>query len=285
MTGLPISTIVLTYNEENTIGKCLKSVHGWVDEILVVDSYSTDSTLEIARNYTDKIYQHPFGNYARQRNWAQENLPIRNEWTFHLDADEVATAELIGELKDIFTKPINGVDGFLVSRGTVFMGRRIKHGGLEPVYHLRVFRRSSGRCEERLYDQHFYVTGKVTRLRGEIINTVTSDLDTWIARHNRWAHLETQEVTGGEGSAGCHRAIKGRRKGNPIERKRWLREQYYRLPLFIRPSLYFLYRYFFRLGFLDGKEGLVYHVLQAFWYRFLVDAKIYEYRRKLENAD
>ncbi len=283
MTKLPISVIILTYNEEKNIEDCLKSVYGWVDEIFVIDSYSTDKTLEIARKYTDKIYQHPFENYAKQRNWAQDNLPVKNEWVFHLDADERATPELYSELRKAFSSTLDAVDGFLVSRRTVFMGRWIKHGGHYPAYHLRIFKKDLGRCEDRLYDQHFAVNGKTKILRGDIIDTVTVSLDDLIFKHNKWATLEAMEAVDRAkdyGVRGKDYTVKGNRKGNPIERRRWLREKYYEFPLFIRPFLYFIYRYFFRLGFLDGKEGLIFHFLQGFWYRFLVDAKIFEIVKK-----
>jgi glycosyltransferase involved in cell wall biosynthesis len=285
---LPISVIILTYNEEKNIEDCLKSVYGWVDEIFIVDSYSTDRTLEIARKYTDKIYQHPFENYATQRNWAQDNLPIKNEWVFHLDADERATPEIIEELEKVFSGSLDGIDGFMVSRRTVFMGKWIKHGGHYPAYHLRIFRKHFGRCEDRLYDQHFYVKGKIKILKGDIIDTITSDLNVWVSRHTRWATQEALEVL--DKNRGCgvwdnDNVIKGNLKGNPVEQKKWLREKYYRLPLFIRPFLYFLYRYFFRLGFLDGKEGLIFHFLQGFWYRFLVDAKIYEIEKRAKEEN
>ena len=283
VTKLPLSVIILTFNEEKNIEDCLKSVHGWVDEIFVVDSGSIDRTLEIARKYTDKIYQHPFENYSKQRNWAQDNLPIKNEWVFHIDADERATPELADELKKIFSHPHIDVDGFLVSRRTVFMGRWIKHGRHYPAYHLRIFRKDKGRCENRLYDQHFTVKSRVLKLKSDIIDTITSDLTVWIERHNRWASLEALEMVNRDmdyGVGSMDYVIKGNRKGNPVEQKRWLKERYYKLPMFIRPFLYFIYRYFFKLGFLDGKEGLIFHFLQGFWYRFLVDAKIYEYKRK-----
>jgi glycosyltransferase involved in cell wall biosynthesis len=279
---LPISVIILTYNEEKNIEDCLRSVYGWVDEIFIVDSFSTDETLDTASKYTDKVYQHPFENYAAQRNWAQDNLFIKNEWVFHLDADERATPELFEELKRVFSASLESINGFLTSRRTVFMGKWIKHGGHYPAYHLRIFKKKSGRCEDRLYDQHFYVNGEVKTLKGDIIDTITSDLGSWIVRHNKWATQEALEFMNRDkdysaGNKGY--VIKGDRKGNPVEQRRWLRERYYRLPLFIRPFLYFLYRYFFRFGFLDGKEGLIFHFLQGFWYRFLVDAFIYERRR------
>jgi len=287
MTRLPISAVVLTYNEERNIEDCLKSLCGWVDEIFVVDSYSTDKTVEIATRYTHKIYHHPFQNYASQRNWAQDYLSINNEWVFHLDADERVTPELSKELNRVFSESIDVVDGFLVSRKTVFMGRWIKQGGHYPAFHLRIFRKNLGRCEDRLYDQHFYVKGKIKTLKGDIIDTITSDLDNWISRHTKWATLEAREVINGDMAYRIDDkdyVVKADRKGNPVEQKRWLRETYYRFPIFIRPFLYFLYRYFYRLGFLDGKEGLIFHFLQGFLYRFLVDVKIYEYRKGLRDS-
>jgi glycosyltransferase involved in cell wall biosynthesis len=285
---VPLSVVILTFNEEANIDACLSSVVDRVGEIFVVDSYSTDRTLDVVRKYTDKIYQHPFKNYANQRNWAQDNLPIKNEWIFHIDADERVTPELFEELNRIFSKSVGDVDGFFVSRRTVFMGTWIKHGGHYPAFHLRIFRKNLGRCEDRLYDQHFYVKGNIKTLKSDIIDTITSDLESWIARHNKWATQEALEVIIKEREQGLGikgYVIKGERKGNPVEQRRWFRERYYRQPLFIRPFLYFIYRYFFRLGFLDGKEGLIFHILQGFWYRFLVDAKIYEMRkaRKLEG--
>ena len=282
MAKLPLSVIILTYNEEKNIEECLKSVYDWVDEIFIVDSGSTDKTLEIAKSYTDKIYQHPFKDYGKQRNWAQDNLPINKEWIFHLDADERVSSELSEELKGIFSRPVDIADGFLVSRKTVFMGRWIKHGGHYPAYHLRIFRKDCGRCEDRIYDQHFYVNGKIKTLKKDIIDTVTSDLDNWVFRHNRWASLEAVETIQNKVYRRTHKnyKIKPDIKGNPVEKKRWLRRKYYTLPIFIRPFFYFIYRYFFRLGFLDGKEGLIFHFLQGFWFRFLVDAKIYEMGKK-----
>ncbi len=278
---LPISVIILTYNEEQNIRACLESVKDMADAIFVVDSYSTDKTLEIAREYTDNIFQHPFDNYAVQRNWAQDNLQIKNEWLFHLDADERVTSELSRELKIIFSGTVDDVNGYLISRRTIFMSRWIKHGGHYPAYHLRLFRKSLGRCEDRLYDQHFYVGGKIEILKSDIIDTVTSDFDNWKSRHNKWAKLEALEVIGNQ----KENVIKGNPRGTPIEQRRWFREIYYKLPMFIRASLYFIYRYFFKLGILDGKEGMIFHFYQGFWYRFLVDVEINELKKRALNKE
>ena len=279
---LPISIIIVTYNEEKNIEDCLKSVYEWADEIIVVDSYSTDNTLDIVKKYTANIVQHPFENYAAQRNWAQEKLSLRNEWVLHLDAAERATPELYEELRHLFSSSMHNADGFLISRKSVFMGRWIRHGAHYPVYQLRLFKKDKGRCEDRLYDQHFYVEGNVHILESDIVDTITSDMVAWKSRHKTWAVQEAIEVTrnGNHVRPGDRHVIAGNRRGNPVERRRALRETYYALPLFIRPVLYYLYRYIFKCGFLDGREGLTFHFFQGFWYRFLVDTRIYDIRKK-----
>jgi glycosyltransferase involved in cell wall biosynthesis len=274
MNKLPVSVIILTYNEEKNIEDCIKSIYNWVDEIFIVDSYSTDNTIEIAKKYTEKIYQHPFQNFSQQRNWAQSNLPIKNEWVFHLDADERVSPGLATELKKIFYSDVNA-DGFMVPRRTVFRGRCIKYGGHYPVYHLRIFKKNKGHCEERLYDQHYIVKGEILKIEKDLINLITPDLKLWKMRHRRWAYLEAMEII-----ANKDRLANLRLKDNPIEKRKWLRYNvYYKIPLFIRPFIYFFYRYILKLGFLDGRQGLIFHFWQGFWYRFLVDLNIYKLRK------
>ena len=283
---LPISVIILTYNEEKNIADCLESVKGLAEEIFVVDSYSNDKTLEIAEKYTDKIFQNTFDNYSQQRNWALQNLPIKTEWIMNLDADHRVTHELKEELSMMFQKESDSkYDGFLVSRRTIFMGRWIKHGGHYPVYHAALFRRGFGSCEDKLYDQHFLINGKVKVLKGDIVDIITDSLTSFTQRHNRWATLEAfdQLLTEDERKD----TVRANMRGHEMEKRRYLRETYYKFPLFIRAVLFYLYRYFLKLGFLDGKEGLIFHFLQGFWFRFLVDAKIYEIQKmaKSENRD
>lgn len=278
--GLPVSAVVLTYNEERNIGPCLTSIRDLVDEIFVVDSGSTDDTLSLVQEFTDKIVYHPFENYSQQRNWAQANLPFANRWVFHLDADERVTAELGRSLTTFFaSKQHEHIEGLLVSRRTVFWGRPIWHGGHYPAHHLRIFRRDKGRCEDRLYDQHFIVDGKIQRISGDLVDVITSDLTTWTVRHAQWGRLEAlEQLTANSENDG--RQVAPNINGNPIERRRWLRSFYGRAPLFLRSFGYFIYRYFIRLGFLDGPEGLVFHFLQGCWFRFYVDAKIFELRQQ-----
>ncbi len=275
---LPLSVVILTLNEEVNLPECLGSLTGLECEIFVVDSGSTDRTAAIAAGAGASIVSHPFENYAAQRNWAQQNLPIRTEWVLHLDADERLTPQLVAEIARKLREPAIPVSGFLLRKRTIFLGRWIRHGGHYPSYHLRLFRKDKGACEDRLYDQHFVVDGAVATLDGDYLDVVASSIQTWTLRHVRWARLEAQEMTSVPGEG---RRVQANRSGNPIERKRWLREGVYgRAPLFVRPFAYWLYRYVARLGFLDGVEGLIFHFLQGCWYRFLIDCEIYQQSRQ-----
>lgn len=279
-TRLPISVVVLTLNEEESIERCLASVQDWAGEIFLVDSGSSDGTVALAQRYTQHIVVHPFVNYARQRNWAQENLPFSYEWVLHLDADEWVSPELAQSLQRTFVGNLDGIDGFLINRRVIFMQRWIRHGGLYPTYHLRLYRWARGYCEDREYDQHFKVEGQVTRLAGDMYDDVTTDLASWTRSHERWATMEAQEYFKHQAAPSPNeRQVPARLFGTAIERRRWLRERSYgSMPLFVRPFLYFFVRYILLLGFLDGVPGLIFHVLQGFWYRFYVDAKIWEAR-------
>ena len=275
---LPVSAIVLTLNEEINLAQCLESLANWVGEIFVIDSGSTDGTLAIADRFGARIVSHPFENYAQQRNWAQSAVPLQYEWVFHIDADERVTPELEKSLRDFFAhENASQYHGAVIARRTVFWGKAILHGGHYPAYHLRLFRHAYGKSEDRLYDQHFVVQGQTKILDGDLLDLITSNLTTWTIRHARWGELEAQEKfqTARDGVR-----VEPNRRGTPIEQRRWLRASVYeRAPLFWRALAYFLYRYFLRLGFLDGVEGLVFHFLQGFWFRFYVDAKIYELQR------
>ena len=163
------------------------------------------------------------------------------------------------------------------------MGKWIKHGGHYPTYHANLFRRGFGHCEEKLYDQHFKVTGKTQVLKTDIIDVITDSLTSFIARHNHWATLEAQYLVEQQNVPVIDdngKLVHPRLFGNPMERRRYMKKRYESFPLFVRPVIYFTIRYFIKLGFLDGKTGLVFHFLQGFWFRFLIDAKIYELRKE-----
>jgi glycosyltransferase involved in cell wall biosynthesis len=291
----PISTVILTSNEELNLGACLDSVAPWVGEIFIVDSGSTDRTIEIAGGRGAKVVTHEFETHAKQWNWALRNLPLSHDWALCLDADHRATPELADEVISLFRPDRSktagrrdrvhspaDVDGFYVKRRQVFRDRWIRHGGYYPKYLLKLVRHDRAWCDENeLLDARFYVKGTTASLDGDLIedNRNETDILFWVAKHTRYALLQAREE--------LHRAhhdtgwaVTPSPFGTPDQRTLWLKHRWYRMPLLVRPFLYFFYRYVLRLGFLDGKEGFIFHFLQGFWYRLLVDIKLDELRRQ-----
>ena len=260
----PVSVVILTFNSEATIGATLASLAGLTTDVHVVDSGSTDNTHDIVAASGAQLVHHPFVNYGSQRNWAIANLPLRHEWQLHLDADERLTPELKAEIATLVGANVDpAISGFYVPRLVHFHERPLRHGGMYPIYHMRLFRTGKGRCEDRKYDQHFFVDGGTRNLAHPMIDDIRLTLTEWTARHNRWADAEVDEILnpGGDGviQAGS---------GDPVAEKRRARG---------------FYRYVVKLGFLDGKEGLIFYVLQTLWFRFLIDAKLYERRKAMSR--
>jgi glycosyltransferase involved in cell wall biosynthesis len=283
----PLSVIILTLNEERNLPECLTSLGELDAEIFVVDSGSVDDTVRIAKEGGGHVCYHQFENYAAQRNWAFDNLPIKSQWTLCLDADERLTPRLCQEIMQRIAIPGPTVDGYMMKRRTYFLGQWIRFGGQYPAYHLRLFKTGKGRCEDRLYDQHFLLEGRVASLKNDYVEVITADLNRWVDRGNRWASLEASEIVAW---GSCQESAQGKVVmpdlfGTPIQRERFLRSIVYRIfPPLLRPFLFWLYGYVLRLGFLDGVPGLIFHTLQRFWFRFLVDAKIYEQRRSVRHG-
>ncbi|MBI5305994.1 glycosyltransferase family 2 protein [Candidatus Wolfebacteria bacterium] len=275
---LSISVIILTYNEEIHIERLIKSIADWAGEIFIVDSFSTDKTLEIAKKYNCKIFQHKFENQAQQFNWALDNLEIKNEWILRLDADEYLTNELKDEITEKLKNISSDISGFYIKRRVYFMGRWVKHGSYYPTWILRLFRKNKARSEQREIDEHIILLeGKSGKLKNDFIDDNKKGLMDWITKHNNYSTREASAKMNYESGMMNN---EGKLSGQTA-RKRWLKNNfYYKMPMFFRACWYFCYRYFFRLGFLDGKEGLIFHFLHAFWYRFLVDSKIYELKMK-----
>jgi glycosyltransferase involved in cell wall biosynthesis len=268
------TVILLSFNSEDTLGATLTRARQVSDEIFVVDSFSSDGTVALAESFGARVVQHAFENYGAQRNWAIDNLPTTCKWQLHLDADEVMDDELVAAIQALPEQTEHA--GYFVPRYVKFLGRVLRHGGMSPTWHLRLFLTGVGRCEDRKYDQHYMLTGPGTtgQLPGVMIDDIAMSISEWTARHNRWADGEVAELDA-KNEAG---RLVADPKGNPAQRKRALREKYNNLPLFVRPFLLFGYRYFVKLGFLDGTEGFIFWVLQTFWFRFLIDAKIWEKR-------
>lgn len=276
---VPVSVVVLTFNEAANIEVCLESVRGWTAAVFVVDSGSQDRTRELATSHGASVFVHPFETHARQWGWALEHLPLATGWVLALDADQRVTPDLRHAIaRAIATDSPASISGYFVNRRQVFRGRWIRHGGYYPKYLLKLFHRDAVRIDdEDLVDHHFRVSGPTRRLHGDLVedNRNEAEIRVWVDKHNRYARLQARQELVGSRSVGRRGAF----FGSPDDRVLWMKARWARLPLFVRPCLYFLYRYVLRLGFLDGREGFVFHVLQAFWYRLLVDINISELQR------
>ncbi|MGI8825091.1 MAG: glycosyltransferase family 2 protein [Chloroflexota bacterium] len=278
---LPISLLVLTYNEEANIGQTLSSVREWVDEIYVVDSGSTDETCRVAEQYGATVAQHAFESHTRQWDWALHTLPLANEWVLALDADLRITTELRDELTLLFTTnrhKLNSIAGIYLNRRAVFQGRWIRHGAFYPKYLLKLFRKSCVSLSPRdLLDHHFYVVGSTLTLRSDMIEENLKDLDIgfFVDRHRRYARKSAEEEFA-QRIDGNDWPIKPDLLGSPDQRVVWLKRRWYRMPLYVRPLMLFLYRYVVRMGFMDGRQGFVFHFIQSLWFRMMVDIYLAE---------
>jgi glycosyltransferase involved in cell wall biosynthesis len=279
--SLNIVAIILTFNSEAAIAKVINSCKAIASRIFVVDSYSSDKTLEIVKSLGCELVQHEFENYSKQRNWAQTNAQLQpDDWVLHLDSDEMLSPELaraIAQIKAGGQAVHPEIEGYLMQRLSYFLGKPIKYGHINPSWHLRLYRADKGFCEERLYDQHFVVPGKTQKLDGLLLDLQLTTIERWTAAHNRWSSAEAIEQTK-PGNQQSDRLLAGKLFTTDWRmQKRWVKNNIWgRVPLFWRSFIFFFYSYFLRLGFLDGKAGLVYHVLQSFWFKFLIDAKILE---------
>jgi glycosyltransferase involved in cell wall biosynthesis len=272
---MTLSVVILSQDSEATIGATLASAARVSDDIHVVDSGSSDDTLEIVKASGAQLYHHPFENYGAQRNWAIATVAVRHPWELHLDADERLSEPLVEAILKLKENSFAGPQvGYFIPRLMMFLGHPIRHGGMYPIWHMRLFMHGHGRCENRRYDQHFHVDGPTGRLPYPMIDDVRMKLSEWTTRHNRWADAEAEELR--QGTAGPGVIAPKLAGGTPVQQKRALRAGYNSAPRFLRAFLLFFYRYVLRLGFLDGRAGLIFFVLQTFWFRFLVDAKLYE---------
>jgi glycosyltransferase involved in cell wall biosynthesis len=278
-----VSLVVLTFNEEVNLGHCLESVAGLAERIFVVDSFSTDGTLKVAEAFGAHIVQRPFVHQGEQLNWALENLPLDTPWILRLDADEYLTTELREEIQAVLPALPPDITGLYIKRRFYFMGRWIRHGGYYPTWLLRLFRQGMARCESRWMDENLVlVQGRSMKLTHDIVDHNQKGLAFWCQRQLGYAFREARDLL--SPVPGQAFQLPPRFWGPPESRKRWCKNYLYlRFPLFFRACVYFLYRYVVLLGFLDGFPGLIFHFLHAFWYRFLVDALLYQARSELRS--
>jgi glycosyltransferase involved in cell wall biosynthesis len=283
MQPVALTVLVTTRNEEANVERCLRSVHGFADQIFVLDSESTDRTVEIAGRYAEVqslAYDHSrIIPWIFQ--WGLDNLPLRNDWVLILEADQAVTPELMAELTALLAHPDEvREDGFYIRRRQIFRGKPLRFGGYGSKVILKLFRRSRSGLDPAEQDTRVYVRGPVGRLRAplEEWNVKEDSIQFYLQKHLRYAEAFAREELERR-RRGLPWKVVPRLFGTPDERILWLKDRYYRMPLFIRPMLYFLYRYFFLLGILDGKTGFLFHFLQAFWFRLIVDVRLEEMLR------
>lgn len=267
-----ITTIILTYNEEKNIANAINSVKELSKRIVVVDSFSTDRTIEIAESLGAEIIQHPFENQAKQFIYAINRLSISTQWIMRLDADEVISVKAAHEIEQLcFSNKDTDVNGIVVRFEVNFLGKKLRHGGIYPFKKLIIYKKDKGYMENRAMDEHIVLKeGKSVDLKNDSFHRDYKDLSAWIDKHNKYSSREVTDYF-------SNNTKENQRLNKTAKIKRFVKLKiYYKLPLGTRAHLYYIYRYYFKLGFLDGKEGKIFTYLQAYWYRFLVDAKIYE---------
>ena len=272
-----ISVIILTLNEEKHIERCLKSLLLFTDKIFIVDSGSTDRTIEIADSLGAKVIHNQWITYATQFNVGIAKNPFQTEWLMRMDADEYVTPELAQEINDTLNGFSDDTSGFYIKRRVFFMNQWIRRGGYYPIWLLRIWKNGQGICEELWMDEHIKLSGdKTIQLKNDIVDHNLNNLTWWIQKHNNYAIREVIDLLDIKYNFAETQRVEPVLLGTQEQRKRYLKIKYASLPLFTRPVIYFLFRYIVKLGFLDGKKGLIWHFLQGLWYRFLVDAKLFE---------
>ncbi|MEI6479414.1 MAG: glycosyltransferase family 2 protein [bacterium] len=276
-----VSLIILTRNEEMHLKRCVDSARNIASDIIVVDSFSSDKTESIAKECGAEFVQHQFLNQADQFNWALDNLEINGDWILRLDADEFLTEELSDEILERLENIPENISGFSIKRRVHFMGRWIRHGGYYPSWFVRLFKKGKGRYEVREVDEHVVINdGEIQNLKNDFVDSNKQNLEWWIGKQNNHSSREVSALI----NKSKDKELKPSLFAGQAERRRWLKERLFMSsPKFMRSFLYFFYRYFLRLGFLDGVEGLIFHFLTAFWYRFLIDAKLFEYQKAIKN--
>ena len=282
-----IAVVILTFNEEIHIERCIRSAQRVTDKVVVVDSYSTDDTCAIAQRMGAVVYQHAFENHARQFNWAIENCDIRAQWIWRLDAYEYIEPSLATKALQAIEHIDVDVNGIYVNRKIVFMGQPLMHGGWYPAPQIKIIRKGFGGSEDKWMDEHLVVfSGNSISIDGDQTDENLNDLTWWSHKHVNYASREAINTLLMEYNLQQEtEEVKPNFWGTNAERKRWLKMKYAKTPLFVRPLVNFFIRYILKAGFLDGKRGFIWHFMQGYWYRMLVDCKIFELKMKLGYDD
>lgn len=273
---MSISAVILTYNEEKHITRCIESIITFVDKIYILDSFSTDRTLNLLEKYENvEVKQQKFVNHATQFNDALRIFKLDSSWIMRIDADEYVDPILATWISSqVPSLPLN-VSGIYLNRYMTFMGRTLENGGMDSYWILRIWRNGLGKCEQRWMDEHIVLSGGTTvRAEGRLFDHNLNTLSWWAHKHVDYSTREAIDVLTSNKNRSY--TVIPSLFGEKSERIRYLKNKYNKLPLFVRPFFYFLYRYFILMGFRDGKQGFLWCILQGFWYRIMVDAKVYE---------
>ncbi|OYT97736.1 MAG: glycosyl transferase [Pseudomonas sp. PGPPP3] len=284
--AVDVCVIILTFNESRHIARAIDSIRPFAKEIIVVDSYSDDGTVELAKALGATVLQNKFINQAKQFQWAMDNAPINSKWIMRLDADEVVESDLVAEIKAKLPALSERVVGVNLKRKHIFMNKWVRYGGRYPLLMLRLWRVGYGRVEDRWMDEHVVVLGgEITTFEGGFADHNLNNLTYFIDKHNKYAVREAIEVISQRLNLLIQdKALNKNSASFQAAFKRFIKVNIYnRIPFTVGALLYFLWRYFCQLGFLDGRSGLVYHFLQGFWYRFLVGAKVMELELEIAN--
>ncbi|WP_316806866.1 glycosyltransferase family 2 protein [Pedobacter agri] len=274
--------IILTFNEEIHLPRLLASIHGLDAQVNILDSGSIDQTTKIAREFGAEVMVNEFVNHPRQWDFALKAFKINTPWTIGLDADQVVSPELYEMLENFNDRLYQNINGIYFNRKNYFQGHWIKYGGYYPIYLLKMFRTEIGYSDlNENMDHRFIVTGKTSIWkRGYIIeeNLKENDINFWFTKHERYSDLVAREEF--ERSKNFRiQTIKPKLLGNPDEKKAWLKRLWWKLPLGMRPYLYYGYRMIFKFGIFDSKTARRFHYLQGLWFRKLIDQKIMNLRK------
>jgi glycosyltransferase involved in cell wall biosynthesis len=273
MPSLPLSIIIPILNEQVVLPRALASIKRLGVDVYILDSGSTDRSLEIAKEFGCHVTVGEWGSFSEKLNFGLNQLPIKTEWIMRLDADEYLTEEFITNIGPLLDSVSSDVEGIIVRRRLVFLNRWIRYGGMYPLEHMRITRKGRAIYEARILDEHVRVPGEFVRMIGDIVDEDQKGLANWLGKHVRYA--ESQCYMDWSLSSQSDKSWKNLEGG--LKWRRFLKEEIYaKSPKFIRPFGFWFYRYILLLGFLDGKPGFIWHVLHAFWYRFAIDSLIYE---------
>ncbi|WP_206614348.1 glycosyltransferase family 2 protein [Chitinophaga barathri] len=280
---MKITVIILTYNEQKHITRCLESMRQVSDDICIIDAGSTDGTVAIAESFGARVFHNKWVNYAVQFQWALDNCDIRNPWVMRMDADEYLEPALIREINEATIA--DNITGIYIRRKVLFKDKWIRYGGFYPHTLLRIWRNGAGSIEQRWMDEHIVLSGDgTTMLREHIVDHNLNSIHWWVNKHNNYAIREMVDLLNIK-----YRFLEsdGRlleNESSQAKRKRYLKEKVYAsLSPGARASLYFFFRYFVRFGFLDGYKGFIFHFMQGYWYRLLVDVNMKEFEEKLKG--